>query len=359
MKIGILTFNRALNYGAMLQMYALQNAIKRLGIDAEVVDYRSPYIEQQRPFLTLKSSAVLSDIARVIFYHKKRATFQKFINKNIHLSDEKYTPANISSAAEKFDFFIAGSDQIWNTNLTQMDMNYFLVFANGFQRYSYAASIGMLDFPKEGKTQIVDALRNFRYISVREKSAQELIENEVQHVKCICSLDPTLLLTKDEWSLLTACVRPEKEKYIMVFSVEKSLTLIEEVVRYARNKSLKVLYVGPYVKTNLVTYIPAPTVERLLALFMNSECVFTNSFHGTVFSIVFHKKFYSRIELEKGRNARVTDLLESLGLSNRLNLMNIESEVDWVYVDEQIAAKRKESISYLQRVIEENEQSKK
>ena len=183
-KIGIITFHRALNYGAKLQAYALQETLKA-EYDVSIIDYRCPFIENiyYNPFFKKKKSIKFL-IKNILCYKKLKQLniakkqlydeFLKFDLQYLNISSKKYLPENIAEANNEYDYFIAGSDQIWNLRLTGRDWNYFLEFADNSKKYSYAASFGG-GIQDEDIIDIANRLKTFQSLLVRERSGVNII----------------------------------------------------------------------------------------------------------------------------------------------------------------------------------------
>lgn len=333
-------------------MYALQKAIKDISdiVEVEVVDYQSPYLTEYYSLKKQSGRNIAIKKIKQIHFLLKRKSFSSFIHQYVKISEKQYNINNVSEINRDYDEIIVGSDQVWNPNLTKGDLNYFLPFLESKHGYSYAASVGLQEFPVQLRGTIKESLEKFKEISVREKSAKELIDGIVSNVVSHVDLDPTLLLTKKDW--MNLCINKKKNRFILVYTVTYSKTIIEEALEFGRKKGLKVIYIGQYTNISGVKYVSCPSVNKLLSFFRDADYVFVNSFHGTVFSILFGKKFYSKLELKDGRNSRITDLLELCNLSNRVDLHEIDYAIDWEKVDEIINSERQKSISYLKRIVD-------
>ncbi len=350
-KIGIVTFQRALNYGALLQMYALQKFIsKHFGqYNVEVLDYFSPLCEKECRLKNIKGKNIMMSILKKFNFLIKRYNFDEFIKKHINIS-KRYDIGSIQEAQNEYNVLITGSDQVWNPLIIGGDMNYLLKFSDVSVKASYAASIGKTELSLEDRDLYKKQLKQFKSISVREKSAQKLLEEFLESNNIAVNVDPTLLLSSDHWEKLA--ISKKRNRYLMVYQVKYSQALLQKAREFAQNKNLEVIYVGPFTKYKGIRYVPAPSVYILLGLFKNAEYVFTNSFHGTVFSIQFNRRFFVELQFSDGRNDRITDLLSVLHLTSRMDLSFIEQIPDWNYVNEQLEVERQRSLDYLRGVIE-------
>lgn len=353
MKLGIVTFHKALNYGAVLQTYALCSFLNRSFPEAEteVVDYRCPELSRFYSLRNQCSGNIIKSVAKCGHFLLKRKMFEDFSKRYIPISTTRYDEKTVVTSSRHYDKLIAGSDQIWNPELTDSDINYLLAFAPEEMRYSYAASVGRSDLPEAVLGQYICALNGYREISVREPSSAGLLQNIGVNVPICSHMDPTLLLTRQEWELLCEKNPAKKEPYILVFTVNYSEKLIQEAVSFGKKRDLDIIYVGQHTANTDVKYMPLVSVERLLALFRDARYVFTNSFHGTAFSVIFQKSFYSRVEHRDGRDSRITDLLQQLELNSHLDMENIDCPEEWAQVEQVLARERLKSKDYLKWVV--------
>lgn len=353
MKLGIITFHKALNYGAVLQTYALGTYIRKNfpEVAVEVVDYRCPELTKFYSLRRQISGNVVKSAAKCMHFLMKRKLFDDFSCKYIPLSKNQYHDKTIGQVNMVYDKLLCGSDQVWNPELTGNDPNYLLAFAPREKRYSYAASIGRSDLSESVFEHYICILNGYREISVREPSSVGLLQNIGINVPIRSHIDPVLLLRREEWEELCEKVPPRKKNYILVFTVNYSDALILEAVSFGKARNLDIIYVGQYTANSDVEYTPLISVERLLALFRDAEYVFTNSFHGTAFSVIFQKHFYSRTELRDGRNSRIADLLQQLELNAHLDLEKIDYQDNWELTEQTLYRECMRSYEYLKWVV--------
>lgn len=229
-KIGILTFHCAYNYGAVLQCYALNYAFNRISnVVCETIDYQPEYFVNGYQLKPYGMSIRHPHIKGWINYYKTRDIarsrnkhFSSFINRYIPISTDTYhNKTEIDKATLDYDIYVTGSDQVFNLHLTESDPTYFLYIepARKRKKCSYAASFGESAIPSEYVSKEKEMLYPFKHISVREKTGQQIIRQLLQRDSLV-SCDPTLLLDKVEWSLLTRDYRNEKYKtnsYILIY----------------------------------------------------------------------------------------------------------------------------------------------
>lgn len=316
-KVGVLTFQNAINYGAALQTYALNKYLNEIGISCETIDYRCKYIEDNYKLLSFEikdMKKTINMIINLINNYIRKRKFNDFKAKYIKLSDKSYCAETVVNLNKEYNVFITGSDQVWNVDLCN-DFNYFLPFVNdNNSRVSFAASFGNIKVLENNEKIIKNILAKYKKISTREKSGKIEIENKLG-LECNHVLDPTFLLTDNEWSKLIPKRYEIEEKYILLYilheesSYEIARKISEEtgfkvyIITQSRRKRIE----GKYIRN-------AGPID-FLALIKNSEYVVTDSFHGTALSIIFRKNL--KVVL-KNKNKYLNDRLVSI--INELNL---------------------------------------
>lgn len=329
MKIGILTFHNAHNYGAVLQAYALKTLIRKKGFQVDIINYCNQTIEEKYQ-KKLQCKFEMIDIIHPgrIFYklcYKRRIKymqpqwtnqyekFEKFISTYL-INMPKVKAENIGKM--QYDMLIVGSDQIWSEELTGgIDKVYILDFPFEGRRISYAASNANGKVPRNDEG-FIEAIKRFEFISTRESMLAQNIRSKAD-IRVEEVLDPTLLLDKEDYSTL------ERENglsfitknYIFVYYVKEDKKLAECAKAIANNTEMEIIELHYYwhkeydSKFQFADFGP----ENFLATIANAKFVITNSFHGTVFSILYRKNFYAVTQ----KNIRIQNLLVNLGLMNR------------------------------------------
>lgn len=350
MKIGILTFQNTSNYGANLQAYALQETIKRTDFDCEIIDYVATQKNGSGSFASKIHSKLRKFLITICGGDKRVAEFKK----NNFILSKRYDDASIEQCNDEYDKFIVGSDQVWNLNLTDGNTRYLLDFVkNDNKKNSYAASIGSLTINNKDKEILRRYLSKINgVVSVREESARLYLESELG-IKSTTVLDPTLLLTKGEWEKV-ASPKKIKGKYVLIYQMGRSKSLIDRAQTEAKRIGAKVISIKPSLD-NLVfgrnEFGAGPS--EFVRLFLDAEEVFTNSFHGTVFSINFNKKFSVEL-LKKGDvNSRLIDILNACGLSSRIigDGYRPDDQIDYDRVNEWLNENRKKSKDIIQEIV--------
>lgn len=337
--IGIITIAKVNNYGAELQAFALQYYLKTKGYAAEIIDYlyyKHPEYKHTSQSKSLWNKSVkvrikyqiLKWIAlweRVIFrkHHlKKEQLFRGFHQKNTQFSSVCYNSINsLYQDTPQYDVYMVGSDQVWNPmGLTNLEP-YFLTFAPAnSKKVSYASSFGVSSLDEFVQKDMKRWLSSFAWISVREQQgvriAQSLGCSSVTHV-----LDPTLLLTPDQWdTFATVPDNVPNSGYVLLYALTPSRALKEATWSLAQSMGLPVVQIATNVlnqdKRFSLLYNVGPS--EFLWLFKNASFVMTNSFHGTAFSINFSIPFFVVQPSSKTNNSRQLGLLQLCGLSHRM-----------------------------------------
>ncbi len=366
-KIGIVTLPLRLNYGGILQCYALQTVLERLGNDVEVIQVKHrgyPLPSGVRGALIYGRRALLKllRISDTPVFAEKQLNSQwpiisehtrRFIKQYIHVRE-------ISSYDEidpkYYDVFVVGSDQVWRPAYSDL-YQCFLQFADNWdvKRVAYAASFGTdeKEYTAEQVAVCKSLIKKFDAVSVREDSGVTLCEDyfgvQAQHV-----LDPTLLLDKEDYiNLVEASGIDISEGDLFVYILDPSPEKTAIVEDIAANKHLTAFTVKA---KNDYKYAPLedriqPPVEQWLRGFMDAKFVVTDSFHGCVFSILFNKPFIAVGNEERGMT-RFFSLLNMFGVSNRLVLDGIVKElidtpIDWGKINKRVEELRFFSTNYI------------
>ena len=364
MKIGILTYHRAHNYGAMLQAYALRTYLHNQGHDVEFIDYWPDSHNKQytlfKPIrgksLYFKILNIISDSVTLIRRTIRMNKFNNFRKKHLGINDSiKYT-TNKEPIIERYDCVVVGSDQIWRTQEYEgkhvgIDPMYLCTnIPNTTRCISYAASMGIISLTSEDEHVIRTSLKNFNTILVRENSLKQLVESLGYSAHVV--LDPTLLLTKQQWDQLIPSHRYSQKPYVLFYEVMPS----QEALAFAKKKALslncELLIMDSIIHTlprkNHISY--ASPIEFMHAI-RDAEFVIATSFHGTAFSIIFEKQFIT-IGLKKNAD-RVKTLLQQVGIPEQYQDLPIEtSKINYKEVNTTLQTIREHSQQLLVKSIQ-------
>ncbi len=380
-KVGIITILKCNNFGAELQAYATQKKLNLMGYDAEIIDmlyYKHPDFkktQKSRPFVKqttktkiiefIKFSILNPIIYNIIPLFSKNMRirnkkFENFHKANTKLSKTYRTIDSLYDTCDEYDAYIVGSDQVWNPGTGMNLAPFFLTFApNNKKKISYASSFGVSKLPKLYESKFHELLNNLNNISVREKDGAKIVK-EVASREAKVVLDPTLLLNKAEWNYCSSNYNPNSKGYVLIYEVHPSEKIQELALDYAQKNNLPVFRVGVRGMfnwktqgiTNLVDIGPADFVS----LFENAEIVFTNSFHGTAFSVNLGKNFYTVLSRAGKKNSRMTSLLSILNLDSRIVYQEdcakvVYTSYDVSKVQELLQVERKTSIDFLRTAL--------
>ena len=357
-KIATITYHNATNIGAVLQTYALQQAIKQLGADTKVINYTNEYIRRAyRPFFLQRRS--ITWIIKTLFVAPLRIMrnyrFRKFISDYIETTTAVRTDADFARLNDRYDMFFVGSDQVWNPKLTGgIDGRYFLDFVvDSRKKKSYAASFGFTELPDAYEEKFKKYFSTFSDVSTREPSGVKVVRSLNEKLNPVAVLDPVLLLPSEHWRKLAINPSPKYGKYLLVFCVNGITdATIRESRRIAELRGLKVVCLarrpqrikGVKVVTNF-----AP--REFLGYVKNAQYVVTDSFHATAFSIIFRKTFSVQGTIRHGeKNNRSLELMDKLGIKKRV-LGKEFGDIDWDVVGERLDIERDDSFGFLEECI--------
>lgn len=357
MKIGILTFHRAHNYGAVLQCYALQEVLKGMGHEVEVIDYRPSYIElntqvfSKKKFLSMSIKHKIQYIITEPFMIKRRlnrySRFNSFINKYLNLSSPVLLEADIA----KYDIIVCGSDQIWNIRITRGFDNFFWgIVRPEIKKVSYAASMECVDIKEKDLDQCKLFINNFSQISVREENLKLLLQpltNTKIHVTC----DPTFLLRCGLWSEIAGNDPFIKGRYVVVYQTRHSKKVVEISKKIKQDlRCDRTIYLSAHLslfadKNDMQSISPI----QFLNIIKFATFVVTTSFHGTAFSLIFRKDFFT-IRLDDNNDSRSYSLLNRMLLDSRfVNEYNGVSSVDYSGIEKRMITMVEESCNFLKQ----------
>lgn len=340
MKIGILTFHSAHNYGAVIQCYGLQEYLTSLGHQVYVIDYRPHYFDNYKlPEFTITSLRGLKKYIRekvkdIIIGRRRRRrfySFEDFINKHLNLISY-----DSRSDYSNFDALILGSDQIWNPHITggQFDDVYFGKNAK-CKVISYAASSRFASLTEEQKKFFASNLRKIDYISVRETSLMNLLQPLVK--KTITTvIDPSLLPNVEEYEKL-CYITPSDKPYVLIYEVKRNKETSRIAMEIAESLQVDVIELAacasPRYTDKKIIQDGGPI--EFLSYIKNATCIVTSSFHGMALSLKFQKDFYS---VRQGTDAdlRAESLLSKLDLLDRY--ISLNNSVNFSTIDYSIVS---------------------
>lgn len=366
-RIGIITIQKCGNYGADLQAYALGAKLREMGYEAENIDYlfykhpRHLGGTMEKPVLPITWTNRVKELLYPIKNKIKRMKnsgrvaqrdrlFQKWFDANVKTGREYRSVEGLYRNPPEYDVYMVGSDQVWNPRLYSNIKPYFLDFApKGARCVSYASSFGVSELKAGVYYRYKQWLKKFSHIGLREKPSFDLVKSMGLDAEVEQVLDPTLLFSAEEWAKVAQ--QPEgavPDKYVLVYELMRSKTLNEVTEKLAARNGCQVLRIGD----------GAFGPGEFLWLFAHAEAVVTNSFHGTVFSVLHRKPFYSVIPQRMNNSGRIYSLLKLLGLEQRAireaDCGRIEEvgAVDYEGVFAKLETARAKSLEFLTRAID-------
>lgn len=367
-RAGLITFHFAHHYGAQLQAYATMRAIRNLGKECEIIDFRLPHTTRTNKLFKASPNprAVASDAHTALHYKSfqtRYERFEAFVDTQMRLSPKRYTSfAELKADPPAYDVYVAGSDQIWNPFIyadRQFEPAFLLDFVKEGRKISYAPSLGTPTLPAPYDEQLKGYLASFDALSAREDKGRGLIRAAAGREARVV-LDPTLLLTGADWGELA--VEPKyKDPYILCYCVSDP----GEVAPYALALSERtgwpiVQLAGARRKipgAKEVVFDAGP--REFLGLFQHAACVCTNSFHGAVFSVQFSRPFFTSMSPKEKANptaSRIYSLLSRLGCADRViglpSTADVEAPMDYDAIQKRLAEARADALAYLDAALE-------
>lgn len=345
-KVGIVTITLGINYGNRLQNYALQETLNKIGVVSQT--FENIY-QEKNIFKKIKRQQVLKKKEKI--FELKLKKFHEFDNKYINIKGKiksSHVPKKIN---KQFDYFICGSDQIWNPYFDGNRGPNFLMFAKKDKTISYAASFGTSDIPSERKLEFKKYLEHIGSLSCREEQGVKIIKDLTGRDAQLV-LDPTLLLNKTEWEQIAKKTKyaPQKKYLLTYFLGNISDDYIKKINYISDKNNLKVFNVMDLSDINKFSTDPS----EFIYLIQNAELICTDSFHGTIFSIIFNKPYiiFDRNDNIESMSSRFTSLNNILKLPNRY-YKNIREEdifkIDYSLINITIEKERNKSIEYLKK----------
>lgn len=368
------------NYGSLLQTYAMQKVLDNLNIENDIILFKSDPLKQlyrivNVPFLTMKLKLCKRVVATRFFFPSiyrgsalRDREFASFKDKYCRFTEKTTSRKELLRIGKKYRAFVLGSDQVWNPANLQMDFYTMNFVPEEKMKIAYAPSFGVSVIPPNQLKRTKEYLKRIQYISVREIAGAQIVKELVdRNVPVVC--DPTGLLTREQWDMIKGKKLYLKEKYIFCYflgSNPQHREFANSIKKVTGYKIIALQHIDEFVKTDLKfgdlkPYSVGP--EEFINLLSNAEIVLTDSFHGTMFSIYYHKNFYTFSRYAEGKkdstNSRIISILEMMNLTERkLNGTENAAEclakaVNWTKVEEILQEFRKRSFNYLLKALRE------
>lgn len=368
MKIAYITLHKVRNYGSVLQTYATYKILKNLGHEPILIDYCSPrFIEKNRiddEFRRFKHPKKNNSIIKPLFYFvmsvsvkKQRKQFESFLSSEMLRTKPYYDLESLKSDPPDADVYCTGSDQVWNIDGNRFfERPFYLDFgAPSIKRIALSASFGRTQLNEEELSSCRELFGHYSAIGVREASGLSILK-ELGVENCENTLDPTMILDSDEWIKMTSETPMFKKKYILVYEFNKTSNIKQYAKELSRRTGLPIKRITYWYheRHKGEDCVVLPNVCEFLTLIRHAEYVITNSFHATVFSTVFKRKFatvypeYGGVRLED--YLRLTGMLER-HISNPADIGAIDKSINYDEVYSKLEQEREKTLFFLQRAI--------
>ena len=372
--VGIVTLHNVRNFGSVLQAYCTCLAFEKAGCRPKIINYLRPHYALVPSLLTIFRKEMTEGtgrhfmmkhvviILKIVSFLLQGSNFHRFVSTYLPVTGPKCTTFEaLRRLPPPADIYCTGSDQVWNSFYNKgIDRTYFLDFAPpGKPRISFAASFGDTQLNNEEKPEIRKLLKKYVALSVREQSGVEIIDS--LGISGACNvLDPTLMLTRDEWARKLEITRPEERNYLVIYSVERSIDTVVNGVAATVGEALKIPVIYITTAGRLSSMRQCDTqrvflrVEEILGYLYHADYIIASSFHGTAFAVNFNRPFASVLPPAFG--GRIKSLLDLTGLShriveNRIEPAKILSAIDFSKVNEALDRERAITMAYLKKSV--------
>lgn len=358
-RIGIITWHYYPNYGSRLQIYALQNVLIKLGFDAEIINYKNKAMVHGNLVRILSSiliripKSLVSRLCPSLLF-----SFNRFDRNHLKLSNTFYKSCNINY--NSYDAVICGSDQILAPNV--YNPTYMLDFVSDNKlKISYAASIGLNKLPEDLVPEYTKFISRINYISVREEKAKELLLTHCG-IDSTVVLDPTLLVNINEWKSIEQPINLKK-KFVFCYFLNKNHKYKTIVQNYAHDNNLSIYGVSENPNdTDWMTMFNKRIVGpcEFLGLINEASVIFTDSYHGTIFSLLYHKKFvtFERFSVDDSicQNSRIEQLAKYFDIHDNIvkacDTIKINiNEIDYRKFETKLSGLREFSLNFINKAL--------
>jgi hypothetical protein len=347
-KVGILTIHKANNYGAILQTFAMHRMISQFGYECDVIDFRIDDIK----FYSLKGHS-MKELLSIPLYNIVRSIRFSLFRNRLPLSEPCDDNRSLKSVCENYDVCVVGSDQVWNKRFNRFNQNYFL---EGYgNKFAFGASLGNTEVDSLKKYR--KGLDEFSAIYMREPDTAEKLKCMMPNIRIGNVLDPTLLFPRKSWNRLADKKKrmfAGKRYLVCYWMLQREIP--KYVHSYAQKHNLEIVVISYFTKKDKST-IDGSSYGPLefLSAYKYSQAVFTNSFHGMVFSIIFQKPFFLMGSKEMPIDVRKKSLLHTFDLESRIIYKEddgvIEDVIDYDKVNQIWKNKRKDSLKKLKELL--------
>lgn len=376
--VGLVTVTNH-NFGSILQTFALQFAVRKMGCNVRIIRYKERFTSklrrlQNREYAISRLKGIYKMFVMNSLHsrqknslHQRNQIFQRFINSRLVFSKSCCSREELSTLCSNFDVVLLGSDQVWHPMNLLMDFFTLTFVPDNIRKGAYAPSFGVSKIPQSYEEAYRTYIERIDYVSCREMAGVKIIKELTgKDVPMVC--DPTLLLTAADWECCLSDTISFREKYVFCYFIGNNPHQRLLVKEYAQKNSYKIvalLHIDEYIASDegYADYTPYNVgPSEFLYLIKNAECVMTDSFHATVFSLQFHKPFYTFNRFENGRgnstSSRIDSLLSTVELMARkvptgatMDMLSAD-EIDYAHVDGLLQNFRESSVNYLRSILQ-------
>jgi len=356
-KIGILTWHYYQNVGSQLQAFALQHVLTNMGYNVNIIDYRNPKIDNSRLFkrkIKVFLSRLFGEKFSKVYY-----PYLEFQNKYFKLSPTCHSVVELNEVLDGYDYIVYGGDQIWAPNVYNS-----IYFGDGvsnrdIKKISYASSIGLRYIPSNLVLKYKHELSDFKSIGIRETTGKAILKKYLD-IDSEVVLDPTLLLDVDTYRNMERRNVNEGRKFIFCYFLKENHDYRKLVEKYAKNNNLDLIGITKN-KSDIEWMKTIVDSDPLLFLWYidHAETVFTDSYHGSIFSLLYHKRFYIFKRFEFGESLDQNSRIEQLAMTFNINSMIVDanmdnipdSKIDYSFIDDILSIERAKSVGYLTKAL--------
>lgn len=384
-KIGLVLAYKGTNYGALLQAYATQYMVESLGFETEIIDYYSTsklenicfslsffkhYLKARKDRAKIRSVIKNQEQNEIFIQNRevRRQISNEFRKRKLHNIREIRGLSNLKCAVKEFAAIIIGSDQKWIPGACFSRIDSLRFVPDGVRRISYATSLGVSEYPKLYWADSKKMWKRIDYLSVREEQGADIIKQICGDINVEVVLDPTYLLTKEQWETIVPRKQMTDKKYGLCYFLGNDVESKMYAKRYAELRGLHIisLFSNESFSDIDLTYadevISGVTPEEFINWIRGAEVILTDSFHGLAFSVINGKQLYifyrKRDNALQSRNSRIDNILKTWNIENRLILNKgidwgkyQESFIDYEGLNKRLAAKRKDSLNFLKNAL--------
>ena len=362
----------SVNYGSVLQTYATERVFNKLDCDVQFVNYTRKNITDQAYADRMQNRLYINILKKATFHlfdglinevalkkvQNRAAPMRRFIENNVTLTQKKYDSfIELQNDVPEADIYCTGSDQVWNSIWNGgIEPPYFLEYVpEGKPRIAYAASIGREHIEEREEKILSNYLQKYSFISMREQTGVELLKK--LGIESTLVLDPTLMLSKQEWMKVADPVNKRKRPYLLAYILNWTDKISKTARKIAKINNLEILRICKskinWRASDGTKIIVVDSVGQMLSYFDQASCVITDSFHATAFALNFHKPFF--VILPQRFSVRLKDLLSLTGtekyIVNNHDTVNSLPVTDWNNVDKILEIQRSASLDFLRKAL--------